>query len=236
MAKDPKYYLDAEIGWSPLEQDSYAKEDLKEMAQERVRRKLEEGRVKGRYYEAGPIKKINAFVGSGNLGGLFYPNRPDEVFLNAASNRNLVGTYEHETQHAKDKKYDYLEKYLSKFGPEGSENRKKAEDWINYKKESTKAKYGRDLTLSNDYTDEGFFANLVSQDKLQPVGQSLFDTELGKDLFDDDPTLKAIYLRATQPTNTTQISAGIEKDFIPKYKGPSIRQRATQALRKFMSK
>jgi hypothetical protein len=166
------------------------------------------------------------------LAGVTKPYKePNVVSLNPKSEFGTqYGTFEHERQHLLDAKRG--KKELRYPAPEYIfENAKweKPPVPIDEKLQSktrddiilSYQKYRKKYDLSNDFTQEGFFGDIRAIEKRLPVGKGILDTDIGKDLFGDNPELLLTYWSRTRPEKTTYMT---EQRDSPRFKNLDMRQ------------
>ena len=141
--------------------------------------------------------------------------------------KDKYGTFEHERQHLLDAKRgkneprypapealaenaDYLMKFKPPIPADKNLQVKTAEDIS-----SVYQKYRKELGLSGDFTGSGFFAEIRRIEKSLPVGKSILETNIGKDLFANNPELLQTYWSRTRPEFTTYMT---EQRDSPRYK------------------
>lgn len=211
----------------------------------------------GRYLDIGGVKQLHINpIENFTVEGYYSPKKPGELTIDP-SNIELANrinkiyaqkhdietpmrgspqqTFVHEQQHMKD-----FEKERQKF-PYGSPEKHLDEHVKNLAAsdaiKETYNKYKEKYNLSDDYkTGKGFYAELARIQSTLPVGQNIFDTDLGKDLLKDIPELKSFFYKATAPYKGTEIhSADLPGDksistpiIQPKEKDKSLREMMEQ--------
>jgi hypothetical protein len=169
----------------------------------------------GRYIDLALLKSIGLFEPRSNNGFKqegFYTNRhPDMIWISPKNSPYTIDTVSHEYQHLLNQRRKENNAFFDPFA-KNPEKRKAAEQLLS----DVESKYGpggwgepdMHYNLSNDFLDldEGFLATLKGIEARLPVGKSIYDTKLGKELFANNPDLKNYYMTNTRPTKGTYIS------------------------------
>jgi hypothetical protein len=166
------------------------------------------------------------------LAGVTYPHKdPVAISINpTATFGTKYGTFEHERQHLLDKKRGATElrypapeyvfenaKWEKQSIPIDEKLQSKTRDDIILSYQKYRKKYD----LSNDYTQEGFFGDIRAIEKRLPAGKGILDTDIGKDLFGNNPELLLTYWSRTRPEKTTYMT---EQRDSPRFKNLDMRQ------------
>ena len=174
---------------------------------------------KDRYFEAYPVKQVlpddNALP---QQGGYTMPNKStDTMWLNPFSERNKFGTFEHEKQHLLDKLREResaypLDTLEFDIGTPDAQYRVPMEGYDVVEKTTNSIKnaykkYHDKYKLSDDFTSSGILASLRSIEKTLPVGKGIMDTDIGQELFKDNPEFLNLYYYRTRPEYTTYMQA-----------------------------
>lgn len=202
----------------------------------------------GRYTDLDMLKEINLFnpgVSNGFRQEGFYSSRnPNSIWVSPENAYSTTDAVSHEYQHllnqARKKDSSFFDPYAN-----NPEKRKAVEQLLS----EVEGKYGpggygddgngkSDIkyNLSADFLDlnEGFLATLKGIEARLPVGKSIYDTNLGKAIFTNNPELKNYYMTNTRPTKGTYISAPTYGNDVPETKGPSIMQNIQNKLRDYI--
>jgi hypothetical protein len=224
-----------------------------------MRSKIEKGINKDRYFETFPVENVNSIDGYMHEGGKTMPySDPTSVWVNRNSMYDPSQIFVHEKQHlldarrgrteprfpAPDFKVEEASYYTNMPEKTGySEKELKAiqdktkQDIDNVYRKYRDSKY----LLSDDFTDSGFFAELKRIESTLPKGKGIQDTDIGKELFSNNPDLLMTYWSRTRPEKTTYIT---EQRDLPRftgkltdeYKNPLKRADARNALKKNLEK
>lgn len=174
---------------------------------------------KGRYFEAYPVKQVLPDDSAlPQQGGYTIPSKStDTMWLNPFSERNKFGTFEHEKQHLLDKLRANESVYPLdplRFNISNNDilvdNSPEKQAIIDRTTESIKnayKKYHDKYRLSNDFLDSGIIASLRSIEKTLPVGKGIMDTDIGQELFANNPDFLNTYYYRTRPEYTTYMQA-----------------------------
>jgi hypothetical protein len=161
-------------------------------------------------------------------GGVTRPyGEPGIVKINPKGNfKDKYGTFEHERQHLIDAKRGKTElrypapEFVAEDAKYDSEKKSLAADKdLQFKTRNdinlAFQKYRKELGLSADFTESGFFAEMRRIEKSLPVGKSILETDIGRDLFANNPELLQTYWSRTRPQFTTYMT---EQRDSPRYK------------------
>jgi hypothetical protein len=233
--KDGKDYYNAGVRYTKRFEDGGAVNKFDDVAVESevLRKQLEKEIPKGKYFESYPVEYVGELkTNDPMLAGVTKPYKePNVVSLNPKSEFGTqYGTFEHERQHLLDAKRG--KKELRYPAPEYMfENAKweKPPVPIDEKLQSktrddiilSYQKYRKKYDLSNDFTQEGFFGDIRAIEKRLPVGKGILDTDIGKDLFGNNPELLLTYWSRTRPEKTTYMT---EQRDSPRFKTLDMRQ------------
>lgn len=164
-----------------------------------------------------------------NEGGVTYPYKNKySMEINPKGNfKDKYSTFEHERQHLLDARRGKTEPrypapehfvenagYLLKHDPKipvDKELQFKTKNDIY----SAFQKYRKELGLSADFIESGFFSEIRRIEKNLPTGKSILDTSIGRDLFANNPELLQTYWSRTRPEDTTYMA---EQRDSPRYK------------------
>jgi hypothetical protein len=233
--RDGKDYYNAGVRYTKRFEDGGAVNKFDDVAVESevLRKQLENEIPKGKYFESYPVEYVGELkTNDPMLAGVTKPYKePNVVSLNPKSEFGTqYGTFEHERQHLLDAKRG--KKELRYPAPEYIfENAKweKPPVPIDEKLQSktrddiilSYQKYRKKYDLSNDYTQEGFFGDIRAIEKKLPAGKGILDTDIGKDLFGNNPELLLTYWSRTRPEKTTYMT---EQRDSPRFKTLDMRQ------------
>jgi hypothetical protein len=194
-----------------------------------LRSQIEKDIPKDKYFETYPVKMVNALkTDRSELAGVTYPYKePSFININPKSTfGGKYGTFEHERQHLIDAKRGKTElrypapEYVVEDAKYDSEKKFLAADKdLQFKTMNdinlAYQKHRKELGLSEDFTTSGFFAEIRRIEKALPVGKSILETNIGKDLFANNPELLQTYWSRTRPQFTTYMT---EQRDSPRYK------------------
>jgi hypothetical protein len=233
--KDGKDYYNAGVRYTKRFENGGDVNKFDDVAieSEVLRKQLEKEIPKGKYFESFPVEYVGELkTNDPMLAGVTKPYKePNVVDLNPKSEFGTqYGTFEHERQHLLDAKRG--KKELRYPAPEYMfENAKweKPPVPIDEKLQSktrddiilSYQKYRKKYALSDDYTQEGFFGDIRAIEKRLPVGKGILDTDIGKDLFGNNPELLLTYWSRTRPEKTTYMT---EQRDSPRFKNLDMRQ------------
>lgn len=194
---------------------------------ESLRNQIEAGLPKDKYFETYPVRIVDTMKNARDTeGGVTRPyGEPGVVNINPKGNfKDKYGTFEHERQHLIDAKRGKTElRYPApEYIPEDAKYNKPTvpvDKELQFKTKndiySAFQKYRKELGLAADFVEEGFFAEIRSIEKGLPAGKSILDTNIGKDLFANNPELLQTYWSRTRPEFTTYMT---EQRDSPRYK------------------
>jgi hypothetical protein len=196
---------------------------------EALRSQIEKELPKDKYFETYPVKMVNELkTDRSELAGVTYPYKePSFININPKSTfGGKYGTFEHERQHLIDAKRGKTElrypapEYVVEDASYSKDKKAVAADKdLQFKTMNdinlAYQKHRKDLGLSEDFTKAGFFAEIRRIEKALPAGKSILDTDIGKDLFANNPELLQTYWSRTRPEFTTYMT---EQRDSPRYK------------------
>ena len=164
----------------------------------------------GRYFDTGGNTRIQAIPLPARYGGNFVPQMPNQVIINPNFDLPHKDTFVHELQHKLDYERIKDKPWQNAYTRDLSENKAWTDTSKDYAKLSNNVKsafekYREKYNLSVDFNSVGLIPELKRIESTLPVGQNIFDTDIGKHISKELPNFKFAYFNQTAPSEGTMM-------------------------------